>query len=114
MLPRLKGFKASIYDESTAATVVSEGHRNDSDVPVAANVETNPSLGPHGPLAPSPDPVGRKALSALTPEARSPYLCLLVNSEAPLCIVTSSELWLPFPKVWMSHMSSGPTAVVLL
>ena len=106
-------FKASIHNESIAAIVVSEGHRNDSEVPVAGNVETKPSLDPHGPLVPSPDPVGRKALSALSPEARSPYLCLLVNSEAPLCIVTSSELWRPFPKVWMSHMSSGPTPVVL-
>ena len=98
----MKSFKASIYDESTAAIVFSEGHRNDSEVPVAGNVEANPSLDPRGPLAPSPDPVGRKALSAS--EARSFFLYLLVNSETPLRN-TSSELWLLFPGLWTLHLS---------
>ena len=111
-----KGFKASIHDESTAAIVVNQGLRNDSEVPVAGNVETKPSLDPHGPLVPSPDPAERETLSALSLEVRSPYLYLFVDSEASLCnhIVKSSELPLPFPKVWMLHMSSGSTPVVLL
>ena len=80
----MKSAKASIHGESTAATVVNEGHRNDSEVPVAGNVEVSPLLDPHGPLAPPPDPAGREALSASSPEVCSPYILLSVNSEAPL------------------------------
>ena len=79
-----KGFKASIHDESTAAIVVSQGLRNDSEVPVAGNVETQPSLDPHGPLVPSPDPAERETLSALSLEVHSPHL-----SETPLCTISS-------------------------
>ena len=77
----MKGFKASIHDESTTA-IVSEGHCNHSESPVSGNVEANPFLGPHGPLAPS-DPAGREALLALSPEVRPPYLYLSVNSDSP-------------------------------
>ena len=70
----MKGAKASIHGGSTAATVFSEGRRNDSEVPVAGNVEANPSLESHGPLAPPPDLAGREALSALSPKVRSPYI----------------------------------------
>ena len=74
----MNGVKASIHDQSTATMVVNEGHRNESEVPIAGSVGANPSLDPHGPLALSPDSEGREALLALSPEVRPPYLSLFV------------------------------------
>ena len=74
----MNGVKASIHDQSTAAMVVNEGHRNESEVPISGSVGANPSLDPHGPLALSPDSEGREALLALSPEVRPPYLSLFL------------------------------------
>ena len=94
----MKGVKASIPDQSTATMVVSEGHRNESEVPIAGSVGANPSLDRHGPLAPSPDPAGREALLALSPEVRPPYLFLFVNSDPLLrnTLSHSANCNLPF------------------